>query len=224
MVHIQNATLAGGVAMGAASNMRVAPVLAVLIGVAAGLLSTWGYHVLSDKLRSGLNLDDTCGVNNLHGMPGILGAIISAIVLLASDKDAYGNTWGAIVADDRSGGGQAGFQLVTMGVTVVIALATGALTGKIAGMVTGLGWPLEAFADHPLWEVPDDYVSTGQAAGEEANLTPRGAARNHCATAFPDLELANLSMRVANTSGGAGAGASVTPAAVYAPGPEVQDD
>ena len=42
-VHVQNATLAGGVAIGTASNMSVAPWGALLIGCCAGGLSTVGY-------------------------------------------------------------------------------------------------------------------------------------------------------------------------------------
>jgi len=42
-VHVQNATLAGGVAIGTASNMSVAPWGALLIGCIAGALSTVGY-------------------------------------------------------------------------------------------------------------------------------------------------------------------------------------
>lgn len=41
--HIQNATLAGGVAMGTAANMQVQPFGALFIGFSAGLLSTAGY-------------------------------------------------------------------------------------------------------------------------------------------------------------------------------------
>jgi len=34
-------------------------------------------------------IHDTCGVNNLHGMPGILGAIISAISCALASKNSY---------------------------------------------------------------------------------------------------------------------------------------
>ena len=43
MVHIQNATLAGGVAVGTASNMMLQPWGALMIGTIAGILSTVGY-------------------------------------------------------------------------------------------------------------------------------------------------------------------------------------
>ena len=42
-VHIQNATLAGGVAIGTTCNMMVYPWGALLIGFLAGAISTLGY-------------------------------------------------------------------------------------------------------------------------------------------------------------------------------------
>ncbi|XP_033126027.1 ammonium transporter Rh type B-like isoform X2 [Anneissia japonica] len=43
MVHIQNATLAGGVAVGASADLMIHPWGAILIGTLAGVLSTVGY-------------------------------------------------------------------------------------------------------------------------------------------------------------------------------------
>ena len=47
MEHIQNATLAGGVAVGACADMIITPVGAVIIGSAAGILSTCGFRYLT---------------------------------------------------------------------------------------------------------------------------------------------------------------------------------
>lgn len=44
MVHIQNATLAGGVAIGSAANLNFTPAGAVGVGVLAGILSTTGFR------------------------------------------------------------------------------------------------------------------------------------------------------------------------------------
>ena len=52
-VHIQNATLAGGVAVGACADMVIEPWGALLIGCFSGILSVLGYvylSVSSDKI------------------------------------------------------------------------------------------------------------------------------------------------------------------------------
>ena len=59
MVHIQNATLAGGVAIGAVADMVTYPVGAVLIGAFAGVLSTLGFQYITPLLKR-VYLHDTC--------------------------------------------------------------------------------------------------------------------------------------------------------------------
>lgn len=54
-VHIQNATLAGGVAVGTASNMVIQPWGALLIGSCAGALSTVGYVFLTVRTERARN-------------------------------------------------------------------------------------------------------------------------------------------------------------------------
>lgn len=44
MVHIQNATLAGGVAIGSAANLSFSPAGAVAVGITAGFISTAGFR------------------------------------------------------------------------------------------------------------------------------------------------------------------------------------
>jgi ammonium transporter Rh len=77
---IANASLAGGVAIGATCNM-VSPAGAFGIGIAAGALCIIGYAVIQPWLQSKLKIVDTCGVHNLHGMPGILGGLIAVLVV-----------------------------------------------------------------------------------------------------------------------------------------------
>lgn len=47
MVHVQNATLAGGVGVGAICNLMIGPVGAIGTGILAGLVSVLGYRYLS---------------------------------------------------------------------------------------------------------------------------------------------------------------------------------
>ena len=60
-VDIQNATLAGGIAIGSVATLDIGPFCAVMVGVGAGLLSTLGYHRIQPYLENTWNLHDTCG-------------------------------------------------------------------------------------------------------------------------------------------------------------------
>lgn len=84
MVHIANSTLAGGVAIGSSADVVLDPVHSLLLGSIAGVISVLGFEYLTVLFYlEKLNLDfqpfldrkfkiqDTCGVHNLHGMPGI---------------------------------------------------------------------------------------------------------------------------------------------------------
>lgn len=75
-----NAALAGGVSIGATCDLVSAPV-AFLIGSLAGALCVIGYVVIQPKLQSLFKIVDTCGVHNLHGLPGLLGGLIAIIVV-----------------------------------------------------------------------------------------------------------------------------------------------
>ena len=46
-VHVQNATLAGGVAIGSVADMVIGPWAAILIGFISGIISVLGYKFLS---------------------------------------------------------------------------------------------------------------------------------------------------------------------------------
>jgi len=79
MEDIQNATLAGGVAVGASSDLIIKPYNAFFIGILAGFISTLGFAKLKKFLYDKIGLHDTCGIHNLHGMPGLLGGLISVL-------------------------------------------------------------------------------------------------------------------------------------------------
>jgi len=172
MVDVQNATLAGGVAIGSAANLHAAtPATAVVIGTLGGALSVLGYTKIQPKLETMLQLHDTCGVNNLHGMPAILAALASAVVISYNDvgyfpsashlhaidpnngRFAAPNSNGT-VAELRSAGTQAGFQIACMVVSFVMAVAGGLLTGLLVKLVFGGAEELRMFLDKFYWEVP----------------------------------------------------------------------
>ncbi|HML03422.1 MAG TPA: ammonium transporter [Candidatus Bathyarchaeia archaeon] len=73
---IANASLAGGVAIGA-SVANVTPGWSVLIGASAGAISVIGYTMIQPRLQKLTGGIDTCGVHNLHGMPGVFGGLVA---------------------------------------------------------------------------------------------------------------------------------------------------
>ena len=80
MVDMANAALAGGVAIGSTCNV-VSPTGAFAIGLLAGAVSVIGYVFIQPKLEARFKIIDTCGVHNLHGMPGLLGALTAIVVV-----------------------------------------------------------------------------------------------------------------------------------------------
>ncbi|KAG8124498.1 hypothetical protein E2320_020189 [Naja naja] len=139
MVHIQNATLAGGVAVGSCADLNILPVGALLIGSIAGIISVVGYKYLSPFLASKLKIQDTCGVHNLHGLPGLLGGIASIIAA-------------AVQVDSKV---SVGMQAAALGCSVAIALVGGAFTGLIVSLPF-LGQPPDenCYDDSVYWEIP----------------------------------------------------------------------
>ncbi|NXH11126.1 RHAG protein, partial [Bucco capensis] len=148
MVLIQNATLAGGVAVGTCADLAIHPFSAMFIGSIAGIISVLGFHFLHPLLASKLNIQDTCGVHNLHGLPGILGGIAS-IIVTAVKKEMRDNV---LLTPDR--------QAAALGCTIGCALVGGALTGGILKLPF-LGQPSDqnCFDDSVYWEVPEEEKS-----------------------------------------------------------------
>jgi ammonium transporter Rh len=109
---IANAALAGGVAIGSTCDFASHPE-AFIIGLLAGALSTFGFAVIQSRLQNGLKLVDTCGVSNLHGLPGLLGGFSALIVV---------------------SGINGGTQLIGIGVTAGMAIVTGLVVGKIVSL------------------------------------------------------------------------------------------
>jgi ammonium transporter Rh len=73
------ATLSGGVVIGTCAEMLTIPYLSFLIGVCVGLISTFGYKSIKNRLERCSNNHDTCGVHYVFGIPGILGGICGVI-------------------------------------------------------------------------------------------------------------------------------------------------
>lgn len=74
-----NATLAGGVMMGASCDLITGPGFAMLAGAIAGGVSALGFLKFNSFLKDKIGLHDTCGVTFLHCIPGTLGGFVSVI-------------------------------------------------------------------------------------------------------------------------------------------------
>ncbi|KAL7980124.1 hypothetical protein Chor_001392 [Crotalus horridus] len=82
--------LAGGVAVGTSAEMMLTPYGALIVGFICGIVTTIGYVYVTPFLDAKLHIQDTCGVHNLHGMPGLIGGIVGAVTAAAATEGVYG--------------------------------------------------------------------------------------------------------------------------------------
>ena len=110
--------------------MFLQPAGAVTAGSLAGVVSTLGYKILGGKLFQRLGVHDTCGVNNLHGMPGILAGLLSVVMVLLASEETYGKELYEIFPrlaphHGRTVSGQALIQLGALAGTLALAIILG---------------------------------------------------------------------------------------------------
>ncbi|XP_066921706.1 ammonium transporter Rh type A-like isoform X2 [Clytia hemisphaerica] len=173
MVHIQNATLAGGVAVGAVADLHIQPWGAILIGMIASVCSVLGYSYLTPFLSSKLKIHDTCGIHNLHGIPGFLSAIFSAIAAPAigeKGRQYYTNTKDG--SDEWSLKKQGGYQIAAAFVSFAFAVIGGIITGFIMKHLDGTESQNDFFDDNYEFLTPEE---------EE------GVEKNHNSTALQNV-------------------------------------
>ncbi|KAI5618201.1 ammonium transporter Rh type B [Silurus asotus] len=160
MVHIQNAALAGGVAIGTAGEMMLTPFGSMIVGFLAGTISVLGYKYLTPILESKLKIQDTCGVHNLHGMPGVLGAIVGSIAAATASTSIYGNGLQDVfpeISADFTTTNQAVMQIVSLAVTLGMALIGGLIVGFILKLpIYGAPSDTLCFEDSVYWELPGE--------------------------------------------------------------------
>ncbi|NWZ37571.1 RHBG protein, partial [Brachypodius atriceps] len=183
--HLQNGSLAGGVAIGVVADMAVPPVAALALGSLSAAVCVLGFRFLTPLLGRKLTLHDQCGIHNLHGLPGILGAAASVVAVLVASKDTSGSQtsqlspvggnasemvegqWGA-----RGAGGQALCQAAGLAVAVGASLLAGLLTGA-ALRLPCLARPPErlCFDDSLYFKIQDQAESPGpDSSAEEGAL------------------------------------------------------
>ncbi|NXR52398.1 RHBG protein, partial [Hippolais icterina] len=135
MVQIQDAALAGMAVMGMAGEMLVTPFGALITGFLVGLISPLGFRFFTPVLHSRLKIQDTCGVHNIHGLPGILGALLGTLLALMATADTYGDrlelVFPLVAMGSRTVTDQALIQLSALPLTLLLAALGGCLTGAV---------------------------------------------------------------------------------------------
>jgi len=166
IVDVLNATLAGGVSIGSSADWILHPYEALLVGMLTGILTTICYNKLTPFLEEKAKLFDTCGTNNLHGIPGLIGGFISAIVLGNMDDPLFEEVFG------RSQRKQALIQLAGMGVSVGVAVFGGLLVSALCKLVK---LPHSLYNDDEWWdlrevEVANETVATAMRRRRNSEL------------------------------------------------------
>ncbi|XP_006198521.2 ammonium transporter Rh type C [Vicugna pacos] len=177
MVHIQNATLAGGVAVGTAAEMMLMPYGALIVGFICGIISTLGFVYLTPFLESHLGIQDTCGIHNLHGIPGIIGGIVGAVTAACANTEMYGKKGLAHAFDPESfkaswtASLQGKFQAAGLFVSLAMALVGGFIVGFILKLpFWGQAADENCFEDAVYWEMPKEQNMTHHS--EDPTLKP----------------------------------------------------
>ncbi|XP_056425228.1 ammonium transporter Rh type C [Hyla sarda] len=179
MVHIQNATLAGGVAVGTAAEMYLSPYGSLIVGFICGIVSTLGFTYLSPILSSKLNIQDTCGIHNLHGMPGLIGGIVGAVTAACATVGVY--TEEGLISlfgfegeyASRTPSIQGGYQAAGICVSLAFAFVGGTAVALVLKLPFW-GDPSDenCFDDAPYWELPSEENEEGEVGKHYVTHTP----------------------------------------------------
>jgi Amt family ammonium transporter len=134
VIGICSGAVAGLVAITPASGF-VGPIGAMVIGAAAGVLCYWG----ATGLKHMLGYDDALDAFGVHGVGGIVGAILTGVFAI----EQYGGTAGLLEGNPG--------QLLNQVKGVVVVLVYGAVVSfvilKVIDLVIGLRVPLEIERD-----------------------------------------------------------------------------
>ena len=138
---ILNASLAGGVIIGAPAGIFTNAAGPLCIGIFAGIISGLGYEYLEQFIQDKFGIYDSCGVNNLHGIPGILGGIFSAIAIASYTSQPITDTTQAsylpfypvpgtnLNIHGRTFYQQGGIQIAAIFISMGIAIGFGIIAG-----------------------------------------------------------------------------------------------
>jgi ammonium transporter Rh len=207
MEDVQNATLAGGVSMGAVCDFPLGFWGAALLGSVAALISVTGYSRVAARLRE-WGLQDTAGIHNLHAMPGMLSGIASVIAMAVATKEQWGGRNPDFLPEGRSFGQQAGVQMAAILIALALAISSGTLTGYLLRhpFFDPVGTPaIHYFQDESLWHM--EALDTNAPDKPHA---PSASSSTHDTTDHDGLLLPGAANAVAAPSP-AGTGSGIVP-------------
>uniref|UniRef100_A0A914H6X6 Ammonium transporter AmtB-like domain-containing protein n=1 Tax=Globodera rostochiensis TaxID=31243 RepID=A0A914H6X6_GLORO len=180
--HLTNASLAGGVALGACANILLSPFDALVVGVCAGTISVLGFIYFGPLyLEKKFKVTDTRGVYNLHTLPAIIGVLASSLALACYQNNAFPEN-SRIILPGRYKYQQALYQLAGLAITLAFASVVGAITGLILKikLLTHIR-EKEVYCDADFFEVPEDYDFTTRVTShiDHVELTETRVASEH---------------------------------------------
>lgn len=174
LVHLQNASLAGGVAIGITADL-IGPGGAIAVGCIAAIFCILGYQYFSTFLARKIKLQDQCGIHNLHGLPGIVGTLSSIVIILSGPLHTYGSSLHEIINDSNmedqppvlevlgnqntwTATDQALGQAAAFGVTFGVSLLGGYITGLLLKLPCFVRPSKDYFFDDRLYfQMPEDH-------------------------------------------------------------------
>lgn len=126
MIHLQAATLAGGIGIGALADHPIEPWGAALIGVVNAVICCLAIYYVTPWMENTLKIHDTCDCMALHGICAFFAVFASCISLAVADEDSV---YGQMYKDN-----QAGKQLAGVFISAGLGLVFGVLIGFVMGM------------------------------------------------------------------------------------------
>ena len=138
MLGAASGAVAGLVAITPACGF-VGPMGAIVIGLVAGLLCLWGVN----GLKRMLGADDTLDVFGVHGVGGILGALLTGVFAAPSlgGQGIFDYVANKMSADPYSIVDQVITQATAVGVTIVWSVVVSVIAYKLVDLVIGLRVP-----------------------------------------------------------------------------------
>ncbi|XP_069893707.1 RH-like protein isoform X1 [Dipodomys merriami] len=143
LIHIHNAVLAGGVAVGPSCYLLPYPWPSMVLGLMAGLISIGAAKGQPVCFNCVLEIQDASGVHATFGLPGLLGGFAYVVIT------AYKAHWNSSI------GYQVLIHIGQLNLAVAMGMASGLLTGLILNLkIWRAPHETKYFDDQTFWEFP----------------------------------------------------------------------